>query len=182
MKEQISACYTASRIRPEMLGVLPPVSVLQHASRRNRGHALLRRPRMMIEVVHAAELLGIDPLEEAPLVFLAEEALHLDLPLGWAQHANGAFHNALLQLTQAQHPKLSCLIALYTALASKKGELWHQREAGSHLAAHLPARSASAVSADSPLDDQPDTALQPDEYSSEKKLLGRRAAGRRGEH
>ena len=84
-REMVHAFYKASRIRPEMLGELPRVLVMQENSRAARGAALMRRPRPMIEVIYTAEIMGIDPLEQGPLVFLAEEALHLALPLGWTK-------------------------------------------------------------------------------------------------
>ena len=75
----------------------------------------------MLEVLYAAELLGIDPLAQPRLVWLAEEALSAELPLGWEQLPDGAsgalyYHNQILQLTQWQHPKLSYLLSLKLAL------------------------------------------------------------------
>ena len=77
----------------------------------------------MIEVIYAAESMGIDVFTNPELAFLAEESLCLELPLGWERiempniHA-GFYKNGLLRQTQWQHPKLTYLIALakaYTA-------------------------------------------------------------------
>ena len=78
----------------------------------------------MLEVIYAAEAMGIDVIEHPELAFLAEEALCLELPLGWERIElpgadDAAFYkNGLLRLAQWQHPKLTYLIALgkqYTA-------------------------------------------------------------------
>lgn len=49
-------------------------------------------------------------------MWLAEEALCLDLPIGWRayvdRHGHEYYYNELLELRQWQHPKLSYLIAL----------------------------------------------------------------------
>jgi len=70
----------------------------------------------MIEAIYAAELLGIDPMREPQHMWLAEEALSLELPLGWRNYRDRQgqdfYHNELLELRQWQHPKLSYLIAL----------------------------------------------------------------------
>jgi len=86
----------------------------QHST--SRAVALRRRPRLMIEVIHAAEILGIDPIREPQHMWLAEEALSLELPMGWrayeARSGHEYYHNELLELRQWQHPNLSYLIAL----------------------------------------------------------------------
>ena len=110
---------------------------LRVRTRELRARALARRPRTMYEVLHAAELLGIDPFETPELIFLAEEAVCCgeELPLGWdaipppkdaygGAFANDAagetcyYHNPILQISQWQHPKLTYLVALARAYSA----------------------------------------------------------------
>ena len=81
----------------------------------------------MLEVIHAAELMGIDPISEPELVWLAEEAIRLELPIGWElielSEGGAYYHNAVLGLTQWQHPKLTWLIALVRTFHARKREL-----------------------------------------------------------
>jgi hypothetical protein len=77
------------------------------------------------QVLYAAELLGIDPFEHPELMFLAEEALFLELPLGWAPvetarepgvpEGGTYFYSSVLTLSQWLHPKLTYLVALARA-------------------------------------------------------------------
>ena len=71
----------------------------------------------MLEVIYACEVMGIDPIDTPELVFLAEMALCLELPLGWefVEHGAGSarfYRNNLLRLSQWQHPQLTYLVAL----------------------------------------------------------------------
>jgi hypothetical protein len=67
--------------------------------------------------------MGIDVLEQPELVFLAESALFLELPLGWERvelAENAAFYrNSLLRQKQWQHPQLTYLVALARALTAE---------------------------------------------------------------
>ena len=116
------AFYELTTLR-QSVGELPASNLLRRQWRSMRGRALARRPRTMLEVMYACEVMGIDPLESPQLVFLAEMALCLELPLGWEQVEHGSsgtrfFRNNLLRLSQWQHPALTYLVALmrsYTA-------------------------------------------------------------------
>ena len=87
----------------------------------------------MLEVCYAADLLGIDVVATPNLAWIAEEALALELPLGWevivkpgkGKSADDSlnpcyYHNALLGLTQWQHPHLTYLMALAAELGGEK--------------------------------------------------------------
>ena len=80
---------------------------------------------LLVTCLYAAELLGIDPFEHPELMFLAEEALFLELPLGWAPvetarepgvpEGGTYFYSSVLTLSQWLHPKLTYLVALARA-------------------------------------------------------------------
>ena len=98
------------------------------ASREARARALARRPLTMLEVLYAAELMGLDAFEHPELMFLAEEAICLELPVGWQPaesegatpaEATGTYYaNGILSLRQWLHPKLTYLIALARAYSA----------------------------------------------------------------
>lgn len=121
---KVKAFYEGTSLR-QTIGDLPSLAVLRTRSESARGRALARRPLTMLEVVYAAEAMGIDPVETPELAFLAEEALCLELPLGWERielpESNvdvGFYKSSLLRLSQWQHPKLTYLIALAKALTA----------------------------------------------------------------
>ena len=137
------AFYDVTTLR-QCIGDLPPSSVLRKRWRAARGRALARRPLTMLEVLYACEVLGIDAFDHPELVFLAEAALSLELPLGWEYveltdqgilgseptrvatrptEAAGFYRNTLLKQSQWQHPQLTYLVALAKAyVAADAGE------------------------------------------------------------
>jgi len=120
----LKAFYELTTLR-QMVGRVPSARAMRERSRAARARALARRPLTMLEVLYAAELMGVDAFEHPELMFLAEEALCLELPLGWEPVETGRedgapeggvyFHNSILQLSQWLHPKLTYLIALARA-------------------------------------------------------------------
>ena len=117
----VAELFELSAVRP-LLEALDASAAEQAETLHKASRALWRRPRVMLEVLHAAELLGIDPLESPELVWLAEEALSAELPLGWDELRDVAtgvnyYHNPILGLTQWQHPKISYLLSLRVALS-----------------------------------------------------------------
>ena len=117
----VADLFELSAVRP-LLEALDASAAEQAEQLHKASRALWRRPRVMLEVLHAAELLGIDPLQNPELVWLAEEALSAELPLGWEELSDAAtganyYHNPILGLTQWQHPKISYLCSLRIALS-----------------------------------------------------------------
>jgi len=119
----VSAFYDEAAALRQAIGEPPPKAALRNRTRAARARALARRPLTMQEVLFAADAMGIDAFINPELVFLAEIACTLELPLGWERvelpEANAGFYkNGLLRLSQWQHPHLTYLIALgkmYTA-------------------------------------------------------------------
>ena len=107
--------YELTTLR-QSIGDLPEKHIMRRRWRAARGRALSRRPLTMLEVIYAAEVMGIDPFKEPDLMFLAESALCLELPLGWEcveMIDNATFYrNTLLRQKQWQHPQLTYLVAL----------------------------------------------------------------------
>ena len=107
--------YELTTLR-QSIGDLPEKHVMRRRWRAARGRALSRRPLTMLEVIYAAEVMGIDPFKEPDLMFLAESALCLELPLGWERvemiDAATFYRNTLLRQKQWQHPQLTYLVAL----------------------------------------------------------------------
>lgn len=119
----VQAFYELTTLR-QNIGDLPPSHTLRARSQGARARALARKPLTMLEVLYAGEAMGMDVIENPQLAFLAEEALCLELPLGWERielagmEAAGFYRNGLLRLSQWQHPKITYLMALgkmYTA-------------------------------------------------------------------
>ena len=90
--------------------------------------------------------MGIDPIKEPDLMFLAEAALCLELPLGWERvdmmDAAGFYRNSLLRQKQWQHPQLTYLVALARHWRSADAEAKKQAQAaaGSGLRPGSPVR------------------------------------------
>ena len=114
-KAAFGSFYELTTLR-QSIGDLPEKHVLRRRWRSARGRALARRPLTMLEVLYAAEVMGIDPFEEPDLMFLAESALCLELPLGWERidltSGDGFYRNTLLRQNQWLHPQLTYLVAL----------------------------------------------------------------------
>ena len=116
------------------MGELPSAVAYRAQTRSARARALARRPLSMLEVIYAAEAMGIDVFEHPDLAFLAEMALCLEAPLGWecvelsvakgAPAVDGRFYkNGLLRQHQWQHPQITYLIALARAFVAADGEV-----------------------------------------------------------
>ena len=114
-KAAFAGFYELTTLR-QSLGDLPEKQVLRKRWRSARGRALARRPLTMLEVLYAADVMGIDAFQEPELMFLAESALCLELPLGWERvelpDNTGFYRNTLLRQNQWLHPQLTYLVAL----------------------------------------------------------------------
>lgn len=87
-------------------------------------------------------------LREPQHMWLAEEALCLDLPFGWRayvdRHGHEYYYNELLELRQWQHPKLSYLIALLRTFQQRQREQRQRVVAALGLGAGEPPRANAA--------------------------------------
>ena len=120
-KRDVRSLYDLTTLR-HLIGRVPSAMTLRERGRDARARALAHRPLTMYEVLYMAELMGIDPFEHPQLMFLAEEAMCLELPLGWSAVETAIedgspeggcfFTNSILQISQWQHPKLTYLISL----------------------------------------------------------------------
>ena len=114
-KAAFAGFYELTTLR-QSLGDLPEKQVIRKRWRSARGRALARRPLTMLEVLHAAEVMGIDAFEEPELMFLCESALCVELPLGWERvelpDNTGFYRHAMLRQNQWLHPQLTYLVAL----------------------------------------------------------------------
>ena len=134
-QRSLASFYEQAAQLRQAIGELPATSKMQQRSAAARARALAHRPLTMHEVLYAAEAMGIDPIENPELVFLAESALCLELPLGWARvelpdlkgservpSAAAFFKSPLLRLSQWQHPHLTYLLAIAKALTAADAE------------------------------------------------------------
>jgi hypothetical protein len=93
-----------------------------------------RRAVGVLEMMEFCRSLDIDPVRESDMLWIAEEAFHAKLPIGWTEHVddNGHtyFHNLATGMSEWQHPMddLFREIVDYNRLVKRIGGFWKIEE------------------------------------------------------
>eukprot|EP00929_Paragymnodinium_shiwhaense_P045782 TRINITY_DN23342_c0_g1_i1.p1 TRINITY_DN23342_c0_g1~~TRINITY_DN23342_c0_g1_i1.p1 ORF type:complete len:1258 (+),score=289.26 TRINITY_DN23342_c0_g1_i1:123-3896(+) len=84
----------------------------------------------VVEMLEFCKSLDIDPVKESEMLWIAEEAFHAPLPMGWTEHTNELghtyFHNLATGVSVWQHPmdKLYRKIVEYYRKVVQIGGFW----------------------------------------------------------
>lgn len=104
----ISSSSHLTEIGAQRLQQHTPPSRLAISQKLRSSYGNSRRPATTIEMLQYIKGLGIDPIHESELLWIAEEAYNAKLPPSWGEHQDDRgriyFHNSATGISAWQHP------------------------------------------------------------------------------
>ena len=90
-----------------------------------RGEAIDDDAPTQEEIIEYAKYLGMDPVADHDLLYIAQWAIQAELPSGWTEHydqeGNEFYHNAVTGVSTYEHPMDDQFRGYYRALKAQRG-------------------------------------------------------------